>query len=107
MRRKLALWQDTGFFRVSMLHSPTISSRWKKEKCRFPGNLRFDGAIIYVLKFCIAGVLAVFISLLNKSQQPTWALFTVFVLMSAQYIGAIAEKSFLRMVGTVVGGLLG
>ena len=107
MRRKLALWQDTGFFRVSMLHSPTIPIRWTDEISRFLGKLRFNGAFIYGLKFGIAGVLAVFISLLNKSQEPTWALFTVFVLMSAQYIGAIAEKSFLRMVGTVVGGVLG
>ena len=107
MRRKLALCQDTSFFRVLMLHSPTIPIRWTDEIWRFLGKLRFNGAFIYGVKFGIAGILAVFISLLNKSQQPTWALFTVFVLMSAQYIGAIAEKSFLRMVGTVVGGVLG
>src|SRR6187431_2666693 len=67
----------------------------------------YDPAFRYGLKFGLAGVLAVFIALLIRLQMPTWALFTVFVLMIAQYVGAIAEKSFFRIVGTIVGGVLG
>lgn len=66
-----------------------------------------DPAFRYGLKFGLAGVLAVFIALLIRLEMPTWALFTVFVLMIAQYVGAIAEKSVFRIIGTVVGAVLG
>lgn len=66
-----------------------------------------DPAIRYGIKFGLAGILAVFIALTLRLQEPTWALFTVFVLMIAQYVGAIAEKSIFRVLGTVVGGILG
>ena len=66
-----------------------------------------DGSFRFSVKFGIAGILAVFVALLSKSHEPTWALFTVFVLMVAQYIGAVEEKSILRIIGTVVGGVAG
>lgn len=66
-----------------------------------------DPALRYGIKFGLAGILAVFIALLLRLEEPTWALFTVFVLMIAQYVGAIAEKSLFRIIGTVAGGLLG
>lgn len=66
-----------------------------------------DPAFIYGVKFGLAGVLAIFIALVLRLQNPTWALFTVFVLMIAQYVGAIGEKSFFRVVGTTAGGLIG
>jgi len=66
-----------------------------------------DPAIRYGLKFGIAGVTAVFIALVIRLDMPGWALLTVFVLMSAQYVGAIAEKSIYRFAGTVVGGVAG
>ena len=66
-----------------------------------------DGAVRYGIKFGLAGMLAVFAALVIRLQEPTWALFTVFVLMVAQYVGAIAEKSVFRIIGTVIGGLLG
>ena len=71
-----------------------------------PDVLR-DPAVRYGLKFGLAGVAAVFISLLIRLENPGWALFTVFVLMVAQYVGAIAEKSVYRFVGTVLGGMAG
>lgn len=64
-------------------------------------------AFRYGLKFGLAGVLAVYISLVARLDKPGWALFTVFVLMTAQYVGAIAEKSIFRLIGTVVGGVSG
>ena len=70
-------------------------------------DLLRDPAVRYGLKFGLAGVSAVYISLLIRLDNPGWALFTVFVLMVAQYVGAIAEKSFYRLVGTVVGGMAG
>lgn len=70
-------------------------------------TLPLDGAFRHGLKFGAAGVLAVFMTLWNKSADPTWSLFTVIVLSTAQYIGAISEKSLLRMAGTIIGGLAG
>ena len=66
-----------------------------------------DGAFRYGIKFGVAGVLAVALALVIQLPMPTWALFTVFVLMIAQYVGAIAEKSIFRVIGTVIGALLG
>ncbi len=66
-----------------------------------------DGAFRYGIKFGVAGVLAVAMALVIQLPMPTWALFTVFVLMIAQYVGAIAEKSIFRVIGTVIGALLG
>ncbi len=71
------------------------------------GAIFGDPAVRYGIKFGLAGMLAVFIALVLRLQEPTWALFTVFVLMIAQYVGAIGEKSVFRLIGTVVGGLIG
>ncbi len=70
-------------------------------------DLTADGAVRYGIKFGLAGMLAVFIALVVRIPQPTWALFTVFVLMIAQYVGAIGEKSVFRLIGTVIGGVIG
>ncbi len=66
-----------------------------------------DPAVRYGIKFGLAGIIAIFVSLVLRLDTPGWALFTVFVLMTAQFVGAIAEKSFYRLIGTVVGGVLG
>ena len=71
------------------------------------GSVTGDPALRYGLKFGLAGVAAVYISLWARLDMPGWALFTVFVLMIAQYVGAIAEKSIFRLIGTVVGGVAG
>lgn len=84
-------------------------------KTRFPQSVFWnrllalprDGAFRFSVKFGLAGMLAVFAALWNKNHEPTWALFTVFVLMVAQHIGAIEEKAFFRIVGTVIGGFSG
>lgn len=70
-------------------------------------DLLRDPAVRYGLKFGLAGVAAVYISLVIRLDNPGWALFTVFVLMIAQYVGAIAEKSLYRFAGTIVGGIIG
>ena len=70
-------------------------------------NVLSDGAFRYGVKCGLAGVAAVYIALLIRLDNPTWALFTVFVLMMAQYVGAVAEKSIFRFVGTIIGGVLG
>lgn len=59
------------------------------------------------IKMAIAGMLGFGAALWLRLPNPTWCIFTVIVLMLAQYVGAIAEKAVLRAVGTVVGATLG
>ncbi|GAT33870.1 hypothetical protein TSACC_22290 [Terrimicrobium sacchariphilum] len=61
----------------------------------------------YGIKFGLAGTLAFFIALYIRLDNPTWAVITTFVLMIAQYVGAVAEKALFRFIGTIVGGLMG
>ena len=59
------------------------------------------------LKMAVGGMLAFYVALWQGLRNPQWCIFTVVVLTLAQYVGAIAEKSLLRVIGTVVGALLG
>ncbi|HEY5705413.1 MAG TPA: FUSC family protein [Terrimicrobiaceae bacterium] len=64
-------------------------------------------AVRHGIKFGLAGVLSVLIALFIRLPDPTWALITAFVIMLAQFVGAVAEKSVMRVIGTVVGGVIG
>ena len=39
--------------------------------------------------------------------DDNWAILTVFVLMDAKYVGALACKAIMRLTGTIVGALIG
>ncbi len=64
-------------------------------------------AVRFGIKYALAGTLAFYVSLLVRLEVPAWSLLTVMVLMLAQYVGAVAEKSFFRFIGTLVGAVLG
>lgn len=64
-------------------------------------------AVRHGIKFGLAGVLSVFVALCLRLPDPTWALTTAFVIMLAQFVGAVAQKSIMRLVGTAIGGVLG
>ena len=59
------------------------------------------------LKMGLSGVLALYLAELLRLQVPAWSLFAVIVLMIPRYVGSIALKSLLRMIGTLDGGALG
>lgn len=59
------------------------------------------------LKMALAGCAAFYYALWQQFDSPGWCIFTVVVLTLAQYVGAIAEKSALRAIGTVAGALVG
>jgi uncharacterized membrane protein YccC len=59
------------------------------------------------IKLGLAGMLALYVSLLIRLDHANWALFTVIVLAPSQYIGAIAQRSIARVVGTIIGGFVG
>jgi uncharacterized membrane protein YccC len=66
-----------------------------------------DPKTTFGIKLGLAGLLAVYISQLIRLGHANWALFTVLVLAPAQYVGAIAQRSIARVVGTILGGLSG
>lgn len=54
------------------------------------------------------GVVAVlFLALVLRLEYPTWAVFTVLMLLLAQYVGAVQQKALFRVAGTITGGVLG
>jgi uncharacterized membrane protein YccC len=59
------------------------------------------------LKMALSGVFALYLAELLRLQFPAWSLFAVIVLMIPRYVGSIALKSLMRMIGTLVGGALG
>lgn len=52
-------------------------------------------------------VAALFFALVLRLEYPAWAVFTVLMLLLAQYVGAVQQKAVFRVAGTVVGGVLG
>lgn len=61
----------------------------------------------HAVKVTIAALLAFYLAQLIRLESPSWSVLTVFVLSMAQYVGAIGEKSFYRIIGTIAGGLTG
>jgi uncharacterized membrane protein YccC len=66
-----------------------------------------DPKTAFGIKLGLAGLLSVYLSQLIRLGHANWALFTVLVLAPAQYVGAIAQRSVARVVGTIIGGFVG
>jgi uncharacterized membrane protein YccC len=66
-----------------------------------------DLAVRNGLKFAMAGLLALFFALLLRLDEPTWAVTTAFVLCTPKFVGAIAEKTVLRIFGAMAGAVIG
>lgn len=83
---------------VSNLIVPANSAFWT-----FFGDLAVRNGI----KFALAGTLALFFSLLIRLDEPAWAVTTAFVLSTPKFVGAIGEKTVLRIFGAMAGALIG
>jgi len=59
------------------------------------------------IKLAVACLLALWLALWFRLESPTWAVTTAFVLQSPKYVGAIAEKTLLRILGAVAGAFVG
>jgi uncharacterized membrane protein YccC len=55
----------------------------------------------------LAGVLSLFLTQVLRLPHDNWAILTVLVMMSGQYVGSIAVKAILRVVGTIGGAIIG
>jgi uncharacterized membrane protein YccC len=65
------------------------------------------GAAALGLQMALAGMIAFFFAQVLRLQYPSWSVFTVIVLLVARYVGAVEQKAFLRLIGTILGGVLG
>ena len=55
----------------------------------------------------LAGLLALFCTQVLRLSHDNWAILTVVILMSAQFVGSIAFKAIMRVIGTIAGALIG
>ena len=61
----------------------------------------------YGIKLGLAGLLALFCGEVLRLEHPNWAVLTALAMMNSHYVGSITLKAILRVVGTIVGALLG
>jgi hypothetical protein len=55
----------------------------------------------------LAGLLALFCTQVLRLPHDNWAILTVLVLMSSQFVGSITVKAIMRVIGTIAGALVG
>jgi uncharacterized membrane protein YccC len=67
------------------------------------GDLR----VRYGIKMGLAGLLALFCTQVLRLPHDNWAILTVLVLMSAQFVGSITVKAIMRVIGTIAGAFVG
>ena len=75
--------------------------RWSRQ------DLFGDVRVRYGIKLALAGLLALFCTQALRLPDDNWAILTVLVLMSGQFVGAFAFKGVMRMAGTVAGAFVG
>ena len=66
-----------------------------------------DLRVRYGIKLSLAGLLALFCGEVLRLEHPNWAVLTTLAMMNSHYVGSITLKAILRVVGTIVGALLG
>ena len=81
----------------------SIARGWSWAAQALFGDLR----VRYGIKIGLAGVLALFCTQVLRLPNDNWAILTVLVMMSAQFVGSIAFKGIMRVTGTVAGALVG
>lgn len=87
----------------------SYSRRWPdvRDVARNFAAVFADPKTLFGIKLGLAGLLSVYLSQLIRLGHANWALFTVLVLAPAQYVGAIAQRSVARVIGTIIGGFVG
>src|ERR1700757_2596260 len=81
----------------------SIATRWQRTRQDLFDDLR----VRYGMKMGVAGLLALFCTQVLRLPHDNWAILTVVVLMSAQFVGSIAFKAIMRVIGTIAGAFVG
>src|SRR5260370_35342160 len=80
-----------------------FSAKWHWPLQDFLDDLRARSGI----KLGLAAMLALFSTQILRLEHASWAILTVLVMMSSQYVGSIAVKAIMRVAGTIVGAVIG
>jgi len=67
------------------------------------GDLRVQNGI----KVGISGLMALLVTQLLRLPHDSWAILTVLVMTTSQYVGSIAIKAVMRVCGTIAGAIVG
>jgi uncharacterized membrane protein YccC len=88
---------------IAQAAASTVSTRveWPLQ------SLYKDLRVRYGIKVGLAGLLALYCSLVLRLEHPNWSILTVVVMMNSQFVGSITVKAILRVSGTISGALLG
>jgi uncharacterized membrane protein YccC len=81
----------------------SLATGWQSTRQDLFGDLR----VRYGIKVGVAGLLALFCAQVLRLQSDNWAVLTVQVLMTQQFVGAFAFRAIMRVAGTIAGALVG
>src|ERR1700716_69192 len=87
------------------MSSRAISIATRRQRTR--QDLFADLRVRHGIKMGLAGLLALFCTQVLRLPDDNWAILTVVVLMSAQFVGSIALKAIMRVIGTIAGAVVG
>src|SRR4029077_14352049 len=87
------------------MSSRVISIATRRQRAQ--QDLFADLRVRYGIKMGLAGLLALLCTQALRLPHDNWAILTVLVLMSAQFVGSITVKAIMRVIGTTVGALVG
>jgi uncharacterized membrane protein YccC len=88
---------------IARAEASVVSTRVEWPLQSLYGDLR----VRYGIKVGLAGLLALYCSLVLRLEHPNWSILTVVVMMNSQFVGSITVKAMLRVSGTISGALLG
>jgi uncharacterized membrane protein YccC len=83
-----------------------VLSSGRKWQWPLAGVLR-DLRVRHGIKLGLAGTLALYATEVLRLPHDNWAILTVLVLMNAQYVGSIAVRAIMRVLGTIGGAAVG
>ena len=66
-----------------------------------------DLRVRYGIKVGLAALLSFYVALWLRLEHPNWAVLTALIMMGSHYVGSIAVKAIMRVVGTIGGALIG
>jgi p-hydroxybenzoic acid efflux pump subunit AaeB len=80
-----------------------LPRKWHWPLQEFFGDLRVRNGI----KVGLAGLSALLVTQLLRLPHDSWAILTVVVMTTSQYVGSMALKAVMRIVGTIAGAIIG
>jgi uncharacterized membrane protein YccC len=82
----------------------SIATGWQQQTRQHLFN---DVRVRHGIKMGLAGLLALFCTQVLRLPHDNWAILTVVVLMGARFVGSVAFKAIMRVIGTIAGALVG